>query len=379
MSAFGRTFRVFFGEQVFLLLLIIGSLLSLSLIGKMLNFSQRFAGQNLTLFDVGNMLFSLTPFFLFLLLPLACMAAVFLTFLRMNADQELVALKAGGVSLYGMLPATLVLSVLAAALHLWISLYGIEWGMNRFYRIILEVMRTKTEMVVQPGIFNTSIPNLTIYAQKSDPTTKNMENVFIRDESRGVEVTASTGRLVQNPDDLELLLVLNDGSMLLSGEKNVNQVHFQEYIIRFDLKKILRLEDKSATKVAELSWSSLSRMQAAPDLTPERSAGIITEKAKRLLLPLATIILSLLAIPVAVAFSGLRRHYGVLIALGLFFLYYSAMSLGTSLSAAGAAPAWAVLWLPHAALLVLTLWAIRLTADERFHIRLPFLRPGGRR
>ena len=45
------------------------------------------------------------PYFLQFVIPMSVMISVLLTFLRMSADMEIVALKAGGVSIYRLLPA----------------------------------------------------------------------------------------------------------------------------------------------------------------------------------------------------------------------------------------------------------------------------------
>lgn len=63
-----------------------------------------------------------------LVIPIACMLSVFLTFLRMSTDRKLVALRAGGINIYQMLPAPLLFSVICMLLTLWVSLHWLAWG-----------------------------------------------------------------------------------------------------------------------------------------------------------------------------------------------------------------------------------------------------------
>ena len=61
--------------------------------------------------NIGSILLLLIysmPFFLEFIIPMSIMMAVLLSFLRLSADNEIVALTAGGRSVYGLLPPVLV-------------------------------------------------------------------------------------------------------------------------------------------------------------------------------------------------------------------------------------------------------------------------------
>lgn len=54
----------------------------------------------------------MTPLFLMLVIPIACMLSVFLTFLRMSTDRRAGRPACGGINIYQMLPAPLLFSVI---------------------------------------------------------------------------------------------------------------------------------------------------------------------------------------------------------------------------------------------------------------------------
>ena len=64
------------------------------------------------------------PFFLAYIVPMSVMMSVLLTFLRLSSDNEIVALKASGVSLYHLLPPVILFSVLNALLTAYMAIYG---------------------------------------------------------------------------------------------------------------------------------------------------------------------------------------------------------------------------------------------------------------
>lgn len=102
----------------------------------------------------------MTPLFLMLVIPIACMLSVFLTFLRMSTDRELVALRAGGINIYQMLPAPLLFSVICMLLTLWVSLHWLAWGMGHFretidplYKVVFYTLRhTFASWLVMQGV-----------------------------------------------------------------------------------------------------------------------------------------------------------------------------------------------------------------------------------
>ena len=103
--------RQIFRETSHLFVLGTGVLLTLILISRAVQMRELFLGLDLGIFDTVLLFAYMTPLFLMLVIPISCMLSVFLTFLRMSTDRELVALRAGGVSIWQMLPAPVLYSL----------------------------------------------------------------------------------------------------------------------------------------------------------------------------------------------------------------------------------------------------------------------------
>jgi len=56
------------------------------------------------------------PYFLAYIIPMSVMMSVLLTFLRLSSDNEIVALKASGISVYHLLPPVILFAVVNALL-----------------------------------------------------------------------------------------------------------------------------------------------------------------------------------------------------------------------------------------------------------------------
>ena len=113
--------RQIFKEIANLFVLAVGVLLTLILISRAVQMRELFLGLDLGILDTVLLFGYMTPLFLMLVIPIACMLSVFLTFLRMSTDRELVALRAGGINIYQMLPAPLLFSVICMLLILLVG------------------------------------------------------------------------------------------------------------------------------------------------------------------------------------------------------------------------------------------------------------------
>lgn len=349
------------------------ALLSLILVGRVLQLRELFISLALTPWDLARLFAYLSPFFLLLIVPIACMLSVFLTFLRMSTDRELTAVKASGVSLYKLMPPVALFCVLCTGMTLAVSLHGLGWGMERFRAEIMELARTKTQLVIQPGVFNTDFPGLAVYAKQVDAEAGVLRTVIVQDQTKeGITATflAPRGQVVTDSRLGRILFLLQNGHIYRQEGDKVSVLAFEDYAVRLDLAKLLKGFSLGEMQPKEMDWGRLQTLAADPDLAAREGENfarkVDLERHKRFVLPLACLVLGLMAVPLACAFEGLSRQLGVVFALGFFLVYYSVVSLGLSLGETGAVPpAWG-LWPANAVFLLAGLYGVRLAARERF-------------
>ncbi len=340
----------------------------------MLQLRELFLGLELGLFDIATLFVYLSPFFLTLLIPIACMLSVFLTFLRMSTDRELVALKAGGLSLFQLLPAPIVFCTICSLLNLYISLVGVAWGMGNFRHTIMEIANTRAKLVLQPGVFNQTIPGITIFSRTVESGTGELGNILIEDTSRdstSVLVLAPSGTVQSDEEHGELIFMLRDGKIYRQQKETVSILDFKEYTIRIDLEKIFKGFTLGKVKPKEMSWQELRSITPAHPAVQDANflRKVKVELQKRWVLPVASFVLGLFALPLACAFQGLERQYGVLLALGMFFVYYTLLSVGLSAGESGTLPPSIGLWIPNLFFLLVGLvWLDRVERERSLNI-----------
>jgi len=362
--------RELFREMGLISTICLGGFLCLILLGRLLQLRDVFMAQGVTFLDLFKLFVYLSPFFLILLIPVSCMLGLFLTFLRMGADRELVSLRAGGISLWPLLPAPLALCLIASALTLWTSLFGISWGMDRFRETVVDLARHKTSVNVQPGVFNTSFPGLTVYARQADPASGVLQDVFVLDSSRAstrATIVAPAGKIDSDAEKGQVFVVLQDGHVYREEGNELSVISFDHYHLALDMTRLLggfELKDKAPK---EMSWQALQALAVetlgSKDLNFQRRVEI--ELHKRFSLPAACLVLGFFAFPLAFFFQGMKRQFGLLVCLGAFFLYYVLLSAGMSLAESGVLHPAVALWMPNVLFLAGGAVGIWVVAGER--------------
>lgn len=329
-----------------------------------------FLGLDFSFQDIALLFAYMTPMFLIMILPISCMVSVFLTFLRMSTDRELVALKAGGISLYQLLRSPAVFSFLCMCLAAFISLHAISWGMNSFRSTVLHIANTRAKVVIQPGVFNKDVFGLTLFARKVDPVSGKLSQVIfedkLQDRNASITILAPEGEIITDTENAALRFKLENGRIYRVEGANVTILEFDEYSVALDLSKLFAAVDLGDLRPKEMAWDALVAMdknQDAPNERYQRRVGV--EIQKRWSLPVACLVLGIFALPLACAFEGVKRQLGIILALALFLCYYSVFSVGVSMGESGMLSPVIGLWMANFFFAVAAFIGLYLTYHER--------------
>lgn len=366
MPGFRLIHRLLWRELAVLFLLCLAIFLTLLLLGKMLRLHEVLLGIDLSGLDLLQLFFYLSPFFMMLMFPVACMLSMFLAFQRMSADRELMALRAGGVSLAQILPAPLTFLLFCLALNMFISFYGVSWGMHSFEQTMLDLAQNQARVSLQPGSFNKDIPGLVIYARNVQQQTGELEQVFVRDSTDDrvdLDILAPRGRIATDHEQGKILFTLKDGSLYRRSGEEGDVLNFSSYSLALDLNRLLQGLDLSRDKPKYMGWEELRRQRYnATDQETLRTVQV--ELHKRMALPVACLVLGLVALPLGWICEGLRRQAGAGLILGMFFLYYALFSFGMGLGETGKLPPGPAVWFSNLVFLLFSGWLFHIAHKE---------------
>ncbi|HSQ86349.1 MAG TPA: LptF/LptG family permease, partial [Desulfobacterales bacterium] len=209
------------------------------LMTKILDITNLIVNYKMSLVSVLLLLFYSLPFFLSFVIPMSVMMAVLLTFIRLSNDKEIVALKAGGVSVYGLIPAVLVFCAMGMVLSCFITIYGIPWGTVSMKELTYQIAASHVDAGLKERTFNDSFKDVMLYINKIDLKNKILRDVFIEDKrSQNIisTVMAPKGRMFAEPDKLIFHLKLYQGTInqVNLENKSAHSINFDSYDVNLD-------------------------------------------------------------------------------------------------------------------------------------------------
>ncbi len=346
------------------------------------------------LVDAGAVLLLTLPHVVVLTIPMSFLFGVLLAVGRMNADNELIAMQAGGISIRRLLRPILGLGLLLAAVNGALSLQLIPQASRQLRELRVRIFTEARSLGrLEPKVFHEGIPNVLLYIRDVDPEGR-WRDVLLFDSSNPAE---------------ERLTLARRGDMVTTGVPGPAASDPASHAMTDDVERWIRLEDvvthqfsredpetyrvnRNASQLVrpsasgggetryrpgmrERSSAELARFVAGGRLAeeepgaeagppaPEKLAGERRDAAielnRRLAIPFASVVFALLALPLGVGSGSGGRGRGFVISVAVVLVYYLVSSQGEALALKGAVPAWLGIWLPNLALTVAALVLMR--------------------
>jgi lipopolysaccharide export system permease protein len=234
------------------------------LMGRILKLVELVINKGIPVGEVVKLFGYLLPSFLVITIPLAFLLGVLLGFSRLSADSETIAMKASGISLYGMLKPVLALAVVASLVTAYLTLQAGPSGNSAFRTQVFQIAASRASAGFQPRVFNDEFDGLVLYAGDIQERSGTLEGVFISDERVGTTpsiILARTGRVIPDRSALTLTLRLEDGTIHRrpsdKGRDNYQVIDFSTYDINLNLGQQLPDTPQRRKKESELSTSEL--------------------------------------------------------------------------------------------------------------------------
>jgi len=245
--------------------------------------------------------------------------------------------------------------------------------MEQFKRSLMEFARTKTKLSLQAGVFNQEFPGLTIYAQQVDLDSGDIRFIFVQDKTSKnftTTVVAPVGSVTTDPVKEQIKVVFKNGRIFRREGEKLDVLHFGTYVVRLPLGNMLRKMGFERLSPKELSFAKLLEFDGDPKLLNEtfdsdRARRVKVEIQKRLALPLACLVLGLFSIPIACVFRALKQQQGLVLALGVFLVYYSMLSVAESVGELRLVPPVIGIWVPNVLFTAMGLFFLRQAVHER--------------
>lgn len=282
-----------------------------------------------------------------LLIPFALLLTIMLTLGRYYRDSEIYAIKASGIGSRSLLRSASLLFIPLVAFLFYLSIYSAPWAEQQIETIKQKAGGLTDIYSLTPGQFiESNQGNWVVFVEQSDRESGEVKNVFIYDRRDG-NVAIETALHAEQKNLAELggeSLILKKGQRYegTPGEGGFTLLSFDQHAVRvpeFDLN--VDVQDPEFKSTSELLKSRL-----LPD---------IAEFQWRISVPIAAILLALLAFPLSVTSPRQGRFAGLAIAIVIYLIYSNLLILAENWVADGKLSVVPGMFAVHAAMLLLVI------------------------
>lgn len=256
--------------------------------------------------------------FLPVLMSVALFIGTLLTLMRYWRDSEMAIWFNTGLSLIDWVKPALVFALPMVLILALLTNAILPWTLSKKDTYKAELLSRNDASAVAPGLFiETHNGDRVYFVENLNPLTGTVRNVFMqsRDSGKiGVVVAAEGEHKIQEDGTRFLLLSKGRRYEGTPGQKEYRIIQFERYWIRLDPVKV-KAREKSI------------RQFGTPELLGSSQRGAKGELAGRLNVPISTILLVLLAIPLSYVNPRANRSYSLILALLIYFIYSNFMSI----------------------------------------------------
>ncbi|MBI3795171.1 MAG: LptF/LptG family permease [Nitrospinae bacterium] len=342
--------------KVFLMSLFI--LMSILILEKINFISNLTRGSAMGAGELLKLIIYTSPAFLVVSIPLASMLASLTTFSRLSADNELTAMRAGGVSFMRLLWPVILASITWMTFSFWLSMEIMHKGNYLFNSQITSYVSKRITTALGERVFFDKFPNIIIYVSEKPPGENILKGVFIYDSSgadRPRFITARRGFLGTLPND-NIALKLEDGYIYSGDAVSFRQITYRNYDVVMDVGLAQRKAfEKGAREMspAEIASDIQKRIQLKATVNAD-----VVEFCKRFTMPFACLVLGVLGAPLGFKVGRGGKWGGVGMGILMIIFNYLLLMVGEGLGSQGRIDPVLSAVLPNAIMGVLALFLI---------------------
>ncbi len=281
--------------------------------------------------------------YLTILVPIGLFLSIMLALGRLYRDSEMPAMMAcrvGPIGIYRPLSFLLLPLVVAVG---WLSMEVAPMALTEIERVGLEARRQADLASIEPGRFTSDGSQGAVVYAENVTAQGVIEKVFLqRLTDDGLEVViAEQGEQIDSDDPNKRFFVLHQGRRYegMPGTSKFRVMEFAEHGIPYQLPNIEEPELEP-------------RAMRTADLLSSNAAATSAELHWRIGIPLSTLILAVLAVPLSRSQPRQGRYGRLAIGLLVFIIYFNLMSAGKAWLEQDVVPAWLGLWWVHGGMLL---------------------------
>ena len=324
------------------------------LVGRILRLIELVVTRGVPLFQIGKLFALILPTFLEMTVPMAFLLAILLGLGRMSNDQELLAMKASGVSAPQILGPIALVALVVALITLGLTMFARPTANFALKKELYNIARNRVGTALREKVFNDDFPQILIYVEELVPPGNTAQGVLIvdkRDQTREDIIFGKVARITTDEETNTLGLRLFDGSVY-ERERNrpgFSQTRFNIYDLKFDLDELVGPVRQKEAGPKEMPLTELLNAIEAKGSAGGKTIAERMELHQRIAFAFVPLVFCLLGVSLTLLprTSRANRSWGFMLCTFWLMTYYTLLSLGKALGDKSILHPIPALWLPN--------------------------------
>ncbi len=336
-------------ECIFPFILSLGVLTSIFLLGNLIQLANMVINKGVSLMSVSKVFLFYIPLLLGYTLPIACLTTVIITFSRLSADNEILAIRASGIYLKSILMPLVVIGVILSIFSIYLNEKIIPTAYQEQRKCLKNLGLQNPTAILEAGSFINAFKDQILFIYHIEGNK--MYNVRIyQPQPNGKQtrtIIAKEGEFTQVPGETKIKLKLINGTSDEPDLKDPNhfyKLNFRNYFMTLDLSQ----QDKdSEKKPKSMTLKEIKAKIHELEHVLVDAAPLRTEYYRKISWSFSALIFILLGFPLAVITHRREKSANLVLAV-LCAAFYYLFSLGCeALSIQNLTPAALTMWMPN--------------------------------
>ncbi len=197
----------------------------------MMKFADQLVGKGLSTFVIAKLVAYNLAWMVVLVVPMATLVATLMAFGTMSQNNEITIIKSSGISLYKMMLAPFLASVIIGYLLLLFNNDVLPDANHHAKTLMDDISRKKPTLSLEPGVFSQEVTNYAILVKGINEKTNELKDVLLYDYSQPAKVnvvTAQKGKIYFSANQSKLIMDLWNGEI---HESDVSQPNFYRKLV----------------------------------------------------------------------------------------------------------------------------------------------------
>lgn len=292
----------------------------------------------------------LIPFLFAYTIPIACLSAVLLTFSRLSSDNEIVAIRSSGISIFKLIFPLIILGVIISLVLVILNDRIIPYSHYASRKTIKQIGLKNPAAVLEAGTFIDSFQGSIIFIYRIEGNKLYQVRIY---QPQGEDkptrtIVAKSGEFVAYPEENKIKLKLMDGTSDEADIKNPEifyKLNFKTYFMTLDLAKAEAGDVKKKPKdmtLKEIEDEIKNLKELSIDTTP-----LVTEYHKKIALSFSPLIFVLLGFPIGIMVHRRAKSANFALAFLIVAIYYLLLIGFEALSRQGMLDPSIAMWSPN--------------------------------